>query len=285
MGMSRMGRMGMGGGMGMMGMGMGGMGMYRGGRMGMGMGGMGMGGVGIGMGGTGGMPAQMAAAAKEGKSVGAREDEAAAHEAGAEEAEAAGQSATSLPEGTEEKVSEHLEGPADRWAQEFEGQRLHGSAMSRALEEALSNDNALANTELRDFIASINDGSFAFDSGSVLDADGDIFSPASMEEPLTARPYQFVANNPYLGQQDLFRTGVDLLQRGSLVESTRALEAEVQQNPDNSDAWLTLGLAHAENDEDIKAIIALNRAVQADPDSLGKREKSAGRETHNSPKP
>ena len=280
MGMSRMGRMGMGGGMGMMGMGMGGMGMYRGGRMGMGMG---MGG--MGMGGMGKMPAQMAAAAKEGKSVGAREEEAAAQEAGAEEAEAAGQSATTLPEGAQEKVSEHLEGPADRWAHEFEGQRLHGSAMSRALEEALNNDDTLANTELRDFIASINDGSFAFDSGSVLDADGDLFSPASMEEPLTARPYQFVANNPYVGQQDLFRTGVDLLQRGSLVESTRALEAEVQQNPDNSDAWLTLGLAHAENDEDIKAIIALNRAVQADPDSLGKREKSAGRETHNSPKP
>ncbi|KAJ1468182.1 hypothetical protein T484DRAFT_1856216 [Baffinella frigidus] len=43
-----------------------------------------------------------------------------------------------------------------------------------------------------------------------------------------------------------------------------ALEAEVQQDPDNSDAWLTLGLAHAENDEDGKAIVALNRAVQAD---------------------
>ena len=51
-------------------------------------------------------------------------------------------------------------------------------------------DEALAKTELRDFIAAINDGSFAFDSGSILDSDGDMYAPASMEEPLTARPYQ-----------------------------------------------------------------------------------------------
>ena len=36
----------------------------------------------------------------------------------------------------------------------------------------------------------------------------------------------------------------------------------MQENPDNSDAWLALGLAHADNDEDVKAIIALNRAVE-----------------------
>ena len=39
----------------------------------------------------------------------------------------------------------------------------------------------LAQTELRDFIAAINDGSFTFDSGSILDSEGDMFAPASME--------------------------------------------------------------------------------------------------------
>jgi len=161
-------------------------------------------------------------------------------------------------------------GAPDQWVEEFAEQHghQHGSAMSRALEEALNGDEALAKTELRDFIAAINDGSFAFDSGSILDSEGDMYAPASMEEPLTARPYQFAANNPYLGQQELFRTGVELMRQGQVVEATQALEAEVQENPDNSDAWLALGLAHADNDEDVKAIIALNRAVEADPDNL-----------------
>jgi hypothetical protein len=74
--------------------------------------------------------------------------------------------------------------------------------------------------------------------------------------------------NNLLGQTGLYERGVDLLQQGKLIECTRALEAEVQQHADNSDAWLVLGLAHAENDEDLKAIIALNRAVEADDDSL-----------------
>ena len=89
------------------------------------------------------------------------------------------------------------------WVNEFarEGGRAeHGTAMSRALEEALNADEDLSRTELRDFIAAINDGSFAFDSGSIVDADGDLYGPASLEDPISTRPYQFATNNPFLGQ-------------------------------------------------------------------------------------
>ena len=38
--------------------------------------------------------------------------------------------------------------------------------------------------------------------------------------------------------------------RGVLTEAALALEAEVQTNPTNSEAWRLLGTVHAENDDD-----------------------------------
>ncbi|EKX40019.1 hypothetical protein GUITHDRAFT_114013 [Guillardia theta CCMP2712] len=163
---------------------------------------------------------------------------------------------------------EEFGGQHEAWAEEFRREREHGSELSRALEETLNGDEKLAQSELRDFIAAVNDGSFQFDNGSILQPDGELWDPAGLETPFSLRPYTFTPHNPFLGRPDCFRSGVEMLQRGELVESVQALEAEVQEHPDNCDAWLTLGLAHAENDEDVKAIIALNRAVQADPDNL-----------------
>lgn len=140
--------------------------------------------------------------------------------------------------------------------------------MASALEDILNSDKELSGTELRDFVASINNGTFNLDAGSILDRNGELWDPASAEDAISNTPYVFSDSNPFLGQDGCFATGVELLQRGQVAESVRALEAEVQQHPDNSDAWLTLGLAHAEQDEDIKAIVALNRAVQADPNNL-----------------
>lgn len=42
------------------------------------------------------------------------------------------------------------------------------------------------------------------------------------------------------------------LQAGVLSEAALALEAEVQANPGNADAWRLLGTVHAENDDDIR---------------------------------
>lgn len=45
--------------------------------------------------------------------------------------------------------------------------------------------------------------------------------------------------------------------RGLLSEAALALEAEVQAQPGNADAWRLLGTVQAENDDDRQAIAAL----------------------------
>lgn len=61
---------------------------------------------------------------------------------------------------------------------------------------------------------------------------------------------------------------IQLFHEGRLGEAILALEAEVQRNPNNSDAWRWLGTAHAENDEDKVAVIALQRSLTADPENI-----------------
>ena len=190
-----------------------------------------------------------------------------------EEAEAGVRGGEGADEAKEKEGTEHggweqefAEG-ARGWAEEFAaGGREMG--MSKALEEVLNGDPSLAETELRDFVAAVNDGTFRFDQGAVFDDDGGVWAPADLEDAASARRYTFQTDNSFLAREGNFRAGVDLLQAGKVSEAVLALEAAVQQEPESSDAWLTLGLAHAENDEDVKAIVALNRAVEADPTSL-----------------
>ena len=47
-----------------------------------------------------------------------------------------------------------------------------------------------------------------------------------------------------------FATGKSLFQSGLLSEAVLALEAEVQRQPQNVEAWRLLGTVHAENDDD-----------------------------------
>jgi hypothetical protein len=52
--------------------------------------------------------------------------------------------------------------------------------------------------------------------------------------------------------------------RNSPLQSQLLLPSKrVQIRPDNSDGWLSLGLSHAENDNDVAAIAALGKAVEA----------------------
>ncbi|KAF1793485.1 Leucine-rich repeat domain, L domain-like [Phytophthora cactorum] len=60
----------------------------------------------------------------------------------------------------------------------------------------------------------------------------------------------------------------EFFKSGHLDDAILAFEAEVQQHPDNSEAWRMLGECHAENDEDKSAIICLERAVEEDPYNL-----------------
>lgn len=51
-----------------------------------------------------------------------------------------------------------------------------------------------------------------------------------------------------------FAKGKALFQSGLLSEAVMALEAEVQRNPQNVDAWRLLGTVHAENDDDQQVV-------------------------------
>lgn len=65
---------------------------------------------------------------------------------------------------------------------------------------------------------------------------------------------------------DLMEEGMKNYQEGNISEAILCFESELQNvDGDNADAWLMLGKCHAENDEDRKAIICLENAVERDP--------------------
>ncbi|KAL1915480.1 uncharacterized protein VTP21DRAFT_6604 [Calcarisporiella thermophila] len=75
--------------------------------------------------------------------------------------------------------------------------------------------------------------------------------------------YEFEPNNPYLATSVAVGTpGADLM------DSILRLEAAVQQDPSNSDAWCQLGIRQQENERDEAAIAALRRALQLNPRDL-----------------
>jgi len=75
-------------------------------------------------------------------------------------------------------------------------------------------------------------------------------------------------NNKYINDKEAFQKGLNLFEQGNLPEAILALEAAVQQNPENAQAWTKLGLAQAENDKDNLAIKALDKAISIDSDNL-----------------
>ncbi|KDO73933.1 hypothetical protein CISIN_1g024618mg [Citrus sinensis] len=74
--------------------------------------------------------------------------------------------------------------------------------------------------------------------------------------------------NPYVGHPNPLKEGQELFRKGLLSEAVLALEAEVLKNPENSEGWRLLGIAHAENDDDQQAIAAMMRAHEAEPTNL-----------------
>ncbi|KAL0399025.1 UNVERIFIED_CONTAM: Peroxisome biogenesis protein 5 [Sesamum radiatum] len=80
--------------------------------------------------------------------------------------------------------------------------------------------------------------------------------------------YEFSDLNPYVGHPNPLKEGQELFRKGLLSEAVLALEAEVMKNPENSEGWRLLGIAHAENDDDQQAIAAMMRAQEVDPTNL-----------------
>lgn len=70
--------------------------------------------------------------------------------------------------------------------------------------------------------------------------------------------YVFSDMNPYVGHPNPLKEGQDLFRKGLLSEAVLALEAEVMKNPENSEGWRLLGIAHAENDDDQQVLYVLD---------------------------
>ncbi|KAM9990898.1 hypothetical protein ACTFIY_006940 [Dictyostelium cf. discoideum] len=64
---------------------------------------------------------------------------------------------------------------------------------------------------------------------------------------------------------DTLERGMGLFNEGHLSDSIIALESEVKRNPENAMAWMYLGIAHAENDQDSQATTCLIKSLQIDP--------------------
>ena len=69
-------------------------------------------------------------------------------------------------------------------------------------------------------------------------------------------PYEFAPDNPFTALKTPFDDALKLYQEGDLSDAILAFEAEVQRNPNSSEAWRWLGTAHAENDEDKMCVLA-----------------------------
>jgi len=107
--------------------------------------------------------------------------------------------------------------------------------------------------------------SFNDEEGQLINQYENVWNQIHQEK---SKPYEFQLDNPYRDDSEAFQKGMDLFDRGDLPQAILALEAAVQQEPQNSNAWTKLGIAHAENDKDILAIQALEQALAVDPNNL-----------------
>ena len=67
---------------------------------------------------------------------------------------------------------------------------------------------------------------------------------------------------------DLLARARELVEQGKMQEAMLCLEAEVQKNVQNAEAWKLLGQLYQESDQDDKAIIAFKEAHDKDPYDL-----------------
>jgi len=102
---------------------------------------------------------------------------------------------------------------------------------------------------------------------------------ARLETPVgEGKEYLYAQGNPYLAQEEraaseqdeknLFDLGMELFAEGQVAKAILAFEAEVQKNVDSDEGWRMLGMCHAENDEDKRAILCLKKSVECDPYNL-----------------
>lgn len=77
--------------------------------------------------------------------------------------------------------------------------------------------------------------------------------------------YQFLENNPFLGEENSLKLANETLGQGRLSDSILHYEAALQNDPKNIETWYLLGLALAENEQDPRAISAFRNVLTLDP--------------------
>eukprot|EP00975_Prorocentrum_lima_P049387 10331368-Prorocentrum_lima.AAC.1 len=60
--------------------------------------------------------------------------------------------------------------------------------------------------------------------------------------------------NDFDALEDPFAEGLKLFEAGELRQAVQAFEAAIRQDTGSARAWHMLGVTHAENDEDVRAI-------------------------------
>ncbi|KAH7726353.1 CRE-PRX-5 protein [Aphelenchoides avenae] len=78
-------------------------------------------------------------------------------------------------------------------------------------------------------------------------------------------PYTFNSQNPFASEQDAVAKGSEMLSTGNISEAILYYESAVQRNPQDANAWCALGLAQAENEQDVQAIAAFRKSLSIDP--------------------
>lgn len=140
-------------------------------------------------------------------------------------------------------------GPAQQWVNGFEAEHAERDWADEFATRFT--DGTDPNQWMEEFSSDMDAQQAAREAG--LDIDG------------IAEEYIFKANNPFMTDMHSFAKAKSLFRHGILSEAVYALEAEVQRNPGNVNAWRLLGTVHAENDDDTQAISAMAKALKADP--------------------